>query len=108
MEAMQQDFGRKITSVKADGGASANGLLMQFQADIANLTVRRPREVQTTALGAAYLAGLSSGIWKNREEILSLWELDRAFTPHMAESRRVQLYGGWLKAVRLAIDYAKK
>jgi len=108
MEAMQQDFGRKITSVKADGGASANGLLMQFQADIANLTVRRPREVQTTALGAAYLAGLSSGIWKNREEILSLWELDRAFTPHMAESSRVQLYGGWLKAVRLAIDYAKK
>jgi len=101
--AMERDSGIPIAELKVDGGACANNFLMQFQSDLIGSDVYRPRCIETTALGAAYLAGLAVGYWKSREDIKSNWAVDRVFTPAMEESRRKQLLKGWQKAVQCAL-----
>jgi glycerol kinase len=103
LTAMQADSGREMQSLKVDGGASSNNFLMQFQADILGRPVRRPACVESTALGAAYLAGLSSGFWQSTEEIEANWSLDRAFVPEMEHARREELLAGWARAVDATI-----
>lgn len=99
LEAMEGDSGISLKSLKVDGGACANSFLMQFQADILNTEVHKPECIETTALGAAYLAGLAVGFWKDQEEIRSNWALARTFHPDMTEDRRAGLISGWKKAV---------
>lgn len=100
--AMERDSGIKITELKVDGGACANGFLMQFQSDIAGCSVFRPQCIETTALGAAYLAGLAVGYWSDLEDVKNNWAIDRVFTPAMDEQRRAELLSGWHKAGRCA------
>ena len=102
LHAMEQDLGMDITTLKVDGGASANDFLMQFQADIMNATVHRPGCIETTALGAAYLAGLAVGYFKDKEEIKENWRLENEFISVMKEDRRRKLLRGWEKAVHCA------
>lgn len=102
LSAMQKDTNADITELKVDGGASANELLMQFQADITGVTVRRPMIRETTALGAAYLAGLATGVWKSKEDIKQQWTLDKLFTPNMPPTQAETLIKGWSKAVSRA------
>ncbi len=103
LHAMEQDAGMDITTLKVDGGASANDFLMQFQADIMNATVHRPGCIETTALGAAYLAGLAVGYFKDKEEIKANWQLAKKFVPVMEEELRKKKLHGWDKAVRCAL-----
>ena len=105
--AMEKDTGVPITSLKVDGGASRDQFLMQFQADILNKTVLRPAIRETTALGAAYLAGLATGVWKDRDEIRSLWHCNMTFTPNMEAPEREKLLAGWHKAVGRSRDWAE-
>ena len=105
--AMEQDLGRPLQGLKVDGGASANDFLMQFQADIVGSRVQRPRCIETTALGAAYLAGLATGYWRDLEEIRENWQLGREFVPRMEERRRLELKKGWKRAVRCALTWAE-
>ena len=105
--AMEKDIGVPITSLKVDGGASRDQFLMQFQADILNKTVLRPAIRETTALGAAYLAGLATGVWKDRDEIRSLWHCNMTFAPQMDEAERTRLLTGWHKAVGRSSDWAE-
>ena len=105
--AMEKDTGVPITSLKVDGGASRDQFLMQFQADILNKDVLRPAIRETTALGAAYLAGLATGVWKDRDEIRSLWHCNMTFTPAMSEAERARLLSGWHKAVGRSSDWAE-
>jgi len=98
--AMQKDSGLKIKDLKVDGGASANGLMCQFQADIMRINVVRPRVIETTSLGAAYLAGLAVGYWKSSDEIKKCWKKDKIFSPRMSVKSAQQLYKGWLTAVK--------
>ena len=107
LEAMEKDSGIDLKSLKVDGGASANDFLMQFQADIVNTQVRRPACIETTALGAAYLAGLAVGYWKNRDEIRENWQIGAAFAPQMEETQRRQLLKGWHRAVKCALAWAE-
>ncbi len=100
LHAMQADTGLPIRELKVDGGASANDLLMQFQADITGVTVRRPIIRETTALGAAYLAGLATGVWRDRDEIRQQWTLDKLYDPRMSADQAADLYAGWKDAVR--------
>ncbi len=100
LKAMEEDTGIRLPSLKVDGGACSNRFLMQFQADILNTPVYKPRCVETTALGAAYLAGLAVGFWKDQEEIRDNWALAETFQPGMEENKREQLIVGWKKAVR--------
>jgi glycerol kinase len=97
---MERDAGVELSALKVDGGASANQFLMQFQADILGVDVRRPRVLETTALGAAYLAGLSVGYWTDRDDLERNWVEDARFSPAMSTSRRSQLLAGWHEAVR--------
>ncbi|MCI8351610.1 MAG: glycerol kinase GlpK [Oscillospiraceae bacterium] len=106
-DAVAADTGIPIRELKVDGGASANNLLMQFQADILGCRVRRPMIRETTALGAAYLAGLAVGFWKDQAEIKSLWTLDRVYEPEMEAGQREKLLKGWKKAVERALDWAE-
>lgn len=106
LEAMEQDSGYTIEILKADGGASANNFLLQFQADILYAQVDRPGCIETTALGAAYLAGLATGYWKDKEEIRANWQLQRSFMPSIGETKRKQKLKGWKKAVRCALFWA--
>jgi len=108
LDVMVKDAGYPITSLKVDGGASANSFLMQFQADILQRPVERPAEVQTTALGAAYLAGLSSGLYKSQDEIAENWTLEHNFQPIMDKDESQKRYQGWQHAVRQAIAYTKQ
>lgn len=108
IRAMEADSGITLTSLKVDGGASANDFLMQVQADFDAAPVRRPACVETTAMGAAYLAGLAAGVWKNTEEIRANWKIDREFTPALPEEKRQEKMKGWKKAVRYAFDWAKE
>lgn len=108
LRAMEQDSGIPIKSLKVDGGASANDLLMQFQADIVNTEVLRPQCIETTALGAAYLAGLATGYWKDKEEIRENWQVGTRFHPEMEEEERVQRMKGWKKAVKCALLWAEE
>ena len=102
INAMKEDSGIEINSLKVDGGATANNFLMQFQSDILNTKVLRPEIIETTALGAAYLAGLAVGFWKNKEEIKKNWRLNKEFTPDLSENLREKYYNHWKKAVEKA------
>ena len=99
VEAMEADSGETLSELRVDGGATANNFLMQFQADVLGRPVVRPSDSETTALGAAYLAGLATGFWKSVEELESFWRAERIFEPRMAASRRDELYAGWRRAV---------
>lgn len=102
LEAMEKDSGINLQALKVDGGAVKNNFLMQFQSDILGVPVDRPVVNETTALGAAYLAGLAVGYWKSKEEIAQKWNVDRNFQPKMANDKREGLYKGWKKAVERA------
>ena len=107
LTAMRQDSALDIPELRVDGGASGNNLLMQFQADVLDLPVLRPKVTETTALGAAYLAGLAVGFWSGPEEVASLWQLDRRFEPQMHPDERAGLLAGWHKAVERAKGWAQ-
>jgi len=104
---MQEDSGITLKALKVDGGACANNFLMQFQSDILDVQVDRPEVIETTALGAAYLAGLAVGYWKDQAEIAKNWALSRSFEPKMEEDKRVELLQGWHKAIGRSRDWAK-
>ncbi len=108
LTAMKKDAKLALTQVKVDGGASANDFLMQFQADLLGSDVLRPKCIETTALGAAYLAGLAVGYWKNKKEIKENWQLDKEFCPIMEEEEREMRRKGWKKAVRTALFWAQE
>ena len=108
LKAMEEDAEVSIAGLKVDGGASANNFLMQFQADILGARVYRPECIETTALGAAYLAGLACGYWKSREEICENWQLGKEFIHKMGEVHRGQLLKGWKKAVKCALVWAEE
>ncbi|MDR5661201.1 glycerol kinase, partial [Burkholderia cenocepacia] len=102
LAAMEADSGISIGELRVDGGASANDLLMQFQADLLGVDAVRPQITETTALGAAYLAGLAIGYWKNLDEVRDQWQLDRRFAPSMPKEQVEQRMAGWQRAVRAA------
>ena len=108
LTAMEADAGIDLKSLKVDGGASANDFLMQFQADMVDTQVRRPKCIETTALGAAYLAGLATGYWKDKEEIKVNWQLGKCFEPAMEEEKRKKLLKGWKRAVKCALVWAEE
>ncbi|MFQ5698523.1 MAG: glycerol kinase GlpK [Myxococcota bacterium] len=102
LQCFERDAGLRPEALQVDGGAAANDFLMQFQADLIGIPVRRPAVLETTALGAAYLAGLAVGFWKDRDEIAAQWLEGRRFEPAMGEAKREALYAGWLRAVERA------
>jgi glycerol kinase len=106
LAAMQKDAGITLTELRVDGGATANDLLMQFQADILGVPVVRPTVLETTALGAGYLAGLAVGYWKDAADVAANWRVDRVFEPAMPASRVAELAAGWNKAVGRAGHWA--
>ncbi|MCL2588886.1 MAG: FGGY-family carbohydrate kinase, partial [Oscillospiraceae bacterium] len=108
IRAMEKDTGHAISALKVDGGASRNRLLMQLQADISDKTVYRPVISETTALGAAYLAGLAVGVWKDLDEIRGLWQCDVTFKPGMDAERRATLKRGWDRAVGRSLDWVER
>jgi glycerol kinase len=108
LEAMQRDAGVALTHLKVDGGAAVNDALLQFQADMLGVNVRRPVVAETTALGAAYLAGLAVGYWKDTRDIAENWILDREFVPSMETGRREALFRGWQKAVARSLDWEER
>jgi len=105
LDTMVKDSGTQINMLNVDGGACVSNIMMQFQADILNTKVCRPKNVETTALGAAYLAGLATGFWKSKEEILERRETEHVFEPEMDEEKRIKLYNGWKKAVERAKNW---
>jgi glycerol kinase len=105
--AMEADSGIKLKELRVDGGACANNLLMQFQADILDVPVVRPAVQETTALGAAYLAGLAVGYWRNTAEIAAQWKVDHRFEPAMKDSVRDDMRGTWSKALERAKAWEK-
>jgi glycerol kinase len=107
LNAMEEDSGISLTSLKVDGGASANNILMQFQADILGATVERPKVVESTATGAAYLAGIQSGVWK-KEDIIRNRKVEKCFVPAMDDNTRTTLYKGWKKAVERSMGWIDK
>ena len=107
VSAMERDTGLPLRQLKADGGASRDGFLMQFQADILDREVRRPAIRETTALGAAYLAGLAVGVWRDTEEIRGLWMCDNSFVPKLQAQERERLLAGWHRAVERSRDWAR-
>ncbi|MBP5553335.1 MAG: glycerol kinase GlpK [Lachnospiraceae bacterium] len=107
MRAMEEDLGAPLQGLKVDGGASANNFLVKFQADLIGTRVIRPKCIETTAMGAAFLAGLAVGYYKNKDEIRDKWELGRAFEPEADRSRAEELLKGWHKAVKYAIAWSK-
>lgn len=108
IKAMESDLDGSLKTLRVDGGASVNNFLMQFQADILNTQVLRPECIETTALGAAYLAGLSVGFWKDKEEIKKNWALSKTFEPNMDEKSREELIKGWRKAVNRSFNWEKE
>ena len=102
VEAMKADSGLELPALRVDGGAVSNDFLMQFQADILGVPVQRPAVTETTALGAAYLAGLATGYWDSLEEIQKQWRVEATFEPKMREDQREMLYAGWKRAVTRA------
>ena len=108
LAAMEADSGIRLAALKVDGGASANDFLMQTQADIIDAPVNRPRCVETTAMGAAYLAGLAVGYWSSKEDVVKNWAIDRTFEPSLEETERLSKVKGWNKAVKYAYGWAKE
>ena len=102
VQAMKRDSKRDLTMFRVDGGAAANDLLMQLQADLLGVPVVRPRSVETTALGAAYLAGLAVGVWPDQEAVRSHWRIDRRFEPALGADEREARYAEWWRAVERA------
>ncbi len=107
LEAMQKDSGVVARSLRVDGGMSGNDLLMQFQADLLNVQIRRPKIAQTTALGAAYAAGLAVGFWRDFDDLRSNWQEDRCWSPSMDEASRTRLCEGWRKAVQRSLGWVE-
>lgn len=107
MNSMAEDMGGAIKAFKVDGGACANNFLLEFQADIMNMPLYRPECIETTSLGAAYLAGLATGYWENIEDVISNWQIDKKFEPAMEEVKRAELLDGWHKAVKCTFGWAK-
>ena len=103
--AMEQDSGIRLSALRVDGGMVVNELLMQFQADILDAQVVRPRVTETTALGAAYAAGLATGYWRNIDELRSNWGIEKTWSPHMSKTRRGDLYSSWQKAVTRSLGW---
>ena len=108
LHAMKADSGIDLAALKVDGGASANDFLMQFQSDIINAPVKRPSCVETTAMGAAYLAGLAVGYWNSKEDVIKNWAIDKVFSPIMGEDERERKIKGWNKAVKYSFGWAKE
>lgn len=104
LEIMRGDSGLRTRKLKVDGGAAANDFLCRFQADVLGIPVLRPRTIETTALGAAYLAGLATGFWSDSREIERNWAVDREFAPAMKKIRADALYHGWRAAVKKALS----
>lgn len=107
IDAMKADSGIEISALKVDGGASANDFLMQIQSDLINAPVRRPKCVETTAMGAAYLAGLAVGYWKDKKDVIKNWSIDKTFYPDINEEERINKIKGWNKAVKYSYGWAK-
>jgi glycerol kinase len=107
LKAMEKDSGKPTQELRVDGGATANNFLMQFQADLLGCEIKRPQIIETTAIGAAFLAGLAVGFWQSQEEIQSLWTADRSFTPKMEEKHREKLIHFWQKAVSRAKNWVE-
>ena len=108
LEAMKADSGISIPALKVDGGASANDFLMQVQADIMDAPVIRPKCVETTAMGAAYLAGLAVGYWADKEDVVKNWQKNKEFKPQITEEEREKKIKGWNKAVKYSYEWAKE
>ena len=108
LQAMKADSGIGLCALKVDGGASANNFLMQSQADIINAPVKRPKCVETTAMGAAYLAGLAVGYWASKEEVIKNWAMDKVFEPSISDEERRTKIAGWNKAVKYSFGWAKE
>ncbi len=108
LEAMQEDSGIQLKALKVDGGAVKNNFLMQFQSDILGAKVERPEVIETTALGAAYLAGLAVGFWCNKEEIAKGWKMETEFRPSIKEENKEKLYCGWKKAVKRSLKWEEE
>ena len=108
LSAMKTDSGIELSALKVDGGASANNFLMQTQADIIGAPVKRPQCVETTAMGAAYLAGLAVGYWNNKEEVINNWTIGRTFNPTIEQEKRETMIMGWNKAVKYSYNWAKE
>src|SRR5262249_23701447 len=108
LDVMAVEAGRRPADLRVDGGATENGFLCQFQADLLGLPVLRPRVRETTALGAAYLARLAVGLWREPGALRERWQLDRAFRPAMPAAQREALYAGWQRAVARARDWARE
>ncbi|WP_446897269.1 glycerol kinase GlpK [Clostridium sp. LBM24168] len=107
LKAMEEDSKIELKSLKVDGGACANNFLMQFQSDILNVQVDRPKVIETTALGAAYLAGIAVGYWKNRDDVIKNWAISKNFTPGMDEEKRNKLVEGWHDAINRSMGWVK-
>lgn len=107
VEAMARESGLALRELRADGGASVNGFLMQFQSDVLGVPVEVPRIAETTGLGAAYLAGLATGFWKSREEIDAKWQLAHRYEPQLEAAERDALYGRWQRAVEHSKGWAR-
>ncbi len=107
LEAMKSDSDIEFTELRVDGGASVSDIMLQIQTDMIRCEVNRPKNVETTALGAAYLAGLAVGVWENKEEIQKNRSVDKTFTPKMSQEQRDELYAGWKKAVKCSMGWAK-
>ncbi len=105
LEAMTTDSGVHVKTLRVDGGAVVNNLLMQFQADILGVPVQRPKVAETTALGAAYLAGLAVGFWSSTQELAEHWAIDRTFEPQMDQAKREELYANWKRAVQRSLGW---
>lgn len=108
LDSMTEDSKTAITTLRVDGGACVSNIMMQFQADILDTEVSRPKNVETTALGAAYLAGLATGFWASKDEILERQKIDKVFSPDMTERRRTELYSGWKRAVARALKWEQE
>ncbi len=107
LAAMKEDSGLDLHDIKVDGGVSANNLMLQFLADITNKQVERPKDTETTAAGAAYLAGLAIGYWKEKDDLIKLREVDAVFQPDMDDSIRKNLYSGWQRAIKTALAWSE-
>jgi glycerol kinase len=105
VSAMQEDSGDKISELRVDGGASINNFLMQFQSDMLNTKVTRPEIMETTALGAAYLAGLASGFWESTDELKKQWKADQSYLPNISVENREELLKDWHKAVKRSLAW---
>ncbi len=108
LKEMEEESGIEVKEIRADGGAAENDFLMQFQADISDKRILRPKELETTSIGAAFMAGLEAGIWKDKEELKSLWHAEEVYEPDMSEKERKRSYEGWRKAVERSLGWAEK